>query len=101
MNPSRYKNALRTHSDYRKFADVFRAVIDCSPQKILAIRHLLNSLHEKGDLYYGLHESDTSLMTCFVNSTEDGKHVHFIDGGNGGYAKAAVQLKSQMKRCDT
>jgi hypothetical protein len=101
MNPSHYKNALRTHSDYRKFADVFRAVIDCSPENILAIRRYLSTAHERGELFYGLHESDTSLMTCYVDSTKDGKHVHFIDGGEGGYAQAAVQLKSQMKRCDT
>ena len=36
-------------------------------------------------------------MTCYVPSFSDGKHVHFIDGGDGGYAIAAKQLKQQMK----
>jgi hypothetical protein len=97
MNPSHYKHAMRIHSDCRKFADVFRAVIDCSPENILAIRNYLNALYKKGELYYGLHEADTSHMTCYVKSTDDGKHVHFIDGGEGGYAAAAIQLKNQMK----
>jgi hypothetical protein len=27
----------------------------------------------------------------------DGQHIHFIDGGNGGYAMAAKELKRQLK----
>ncbi|HEY7532528.1 MAG TPA: DUF3095 family protein [Nitrospiraceae bacterium] len=97
MNPSEYTNALNVHSDYRKFADMFRAVIDCSPENIFDIRQYLEARHEAGDLYYGLYESETALMTCYVNSTAPGKHIHFIDGGNGGYTQAAIQLKVQMK----
>ena len=37
-------------------------------------------------------------MTCFLQKLEDGKHIHFIDGGDGGYAIAAKQLKAQIKR---
>ena len=36
-------------------------------------------------------------MTCFVDSTQQGEHLHFIDGGDGGLAVAAKQLKSQIK----
>ena len=35
-------------------------------------------------------------MTCFVKSTTQNQHIHFIDGGDGGYAAAAKQLKKQM-----
>lgn len=96
-DPDHYLRAIPIHSDYRKFADMFRAVLDCSPKSISAIRAYLSSLYEKGDIYFGLHESDTSLMTCYVNSTADGQHVHFIDGGEGGHTLAAVQLKNQIK----
>jgi hypothetical protein len=34
-------------------------------------------------------------MTCLVFSREN--HVHFIDGGDGGYALAAKELKSRIK----
>ena len=34
-------------------------------------------------------------MTCFVDGLSDGKHIHFIDGGDGGYAMAAMKLKAQ------
>ncbi|MDP3595667.1 MAG: DUF3095 family protein, partial [Nitrospirota bacterium] len=57
MDPAHYKNAMRIHSDYRKFADVLRVVIDCSQKNVDDIRAYLATLYEKGELYYGLHES--------------------------------------------
>jgi hypothetical protein len=38
--------------------------------------------------------SDTALMTCLVSSETQGLHVHFIDGGGGGYTRAASQMKA-------
>jgi len=35
-----------------------------------------------------------ALMTCLVTSTADSLHVHFVDGGGGGYTNAAKKLKS-------
>ena len=37
------------------------------------------------------------MMTCLLFSLERSKHVHFIDGSNGGFAIAARQLKQQIK----
>lgn len=92
-----YRKAMATHSDCRKFDDMLRLVLDCTPQQVTAIRSYLESLHEQGLVFYGLHEADTSLMTCFVGTVADGGHIHFIDGGDGGYATAAVQMKAQIK----
>jgi Protein of unknown function (DUF3095) len=36
-------------------------------------------------------------MTCLVFSLEQSRHVHFIDGADGGYALAALQLKAQLQ----
>ena len=36
-------------------------------------------------------------MTCVVPSLDNGEHIHFIDGGAGGYTMAAKQLKGQIK----
>jgi hypothetical protein len=35
-------------------------------------------------------------MTCLVFSLAESRHVHFIDGADGGYALAALQLKEQL-----
>ena len=36
-------------------------------------------------------------MTCQFDAFAEGKHMHFIDGGDGGYAMAAKGLKMQLK----
>jgi hypothetical protein len=36
-------------------------------------------------------------MTCLVFSLEQSRHMHFIDGADGGYALAALQLKAQLQ----
>ncbi len=93
-----YRNALPNHSDYRKFDDMLRLTLDCSPQQIDEITHYLDERYQQKDLFYGHHESSDALMTCFVESLSDGEHVHFIDGGDGGYTMAAVQLKKQIRQ---
>jgi hypothetical protein len=34
---------------------------------------------------------------CLVFSLEESRHVRFIDGADGGYALAALQLKAQLQ----
>lgn len=91
-----YQRSMRTHSDYRKFDDMLRMIIDCTEAQTAEIRILLEDFRAAGRLYYGLFEADASLMTCFVSSVKNEGHIHFIDGANGGYALAAKELKSQM-----
>lgn len=93
----KYASAMSTHSDYRKFDDMLRMVIDCSEKEIKEIKKFLENQYQEGLLFYGIHESDESLITCLVSGLSDGEHIHFIDGGNGGYAMAAKQLKAQLK----
>lgn len=92
----RYIDSLPAHSDFRKFDETLRMVIDCSPEMQQAIRALLEREHAAGTIYFGLHASSTALMTCFLRRLEDGGHVHFVDGNDGGYAMAAVELKAQI-----
>ncbi len=91
-----YVPTMRTHADYRKFDDVLRMVLDCSEHQIQEIEKYLESRYKDGQLLYGTHRSNTALMTCYVRDIEPGQHIHFIDGGNGGYAMAAKQLKGQI-----
>jgi len=101
FNPSKYRHAMRVHSDYRKFDDMLRMVIDCSDKQIEVIREYLETLYQNGNIFYGLFESKASLMTCYVHDLDEGNHIHFIDGGNGGYAMAAKQLKAQIQEKGT
>ncbi|MDQ6960922.1 MAG: DUF3095 family protein [Mariprofundaceae bacterium] len=95
-----YMQAIKLQSDYKKFDEGLKMVIDCSPQQSKEICANLKAWYREGRLFYGIHESDNSLMTCYVQNLHDGQHIHFIDGDNGGYAMASKQLKEQMKTSD-
>jgi hypothetical protein len=92
-----YAASLQSHSDYRKFADSLRMVIDCSAAEADGIESILKAARGENRIEYGLHRASSALMTCFVNSTDDGGHIHFIDGADGGYAMAAQELKTQIE----
>lgn len=92
-----YFHSMRLHADHRKFDDMLRMILDCSDEQARAIESYLEKRHAAGELCYGIHLSDIALMTCYVQDVKDGQHIHFIDGGDGGYAMAAKQLKAQLK----
>ena len=96
-DPKAYANSIPSHSDYRKFDDTLRLIMDCEPAQVTELRAFLEDLRAKGEIFYGLHEAHSSLITCYVRSTEPGKHIHFVDGGDGGYAMAAKEMKAQIK----
>ena len=97
FDAKKYADSIDTHADFRKFDDILRMVVDCTKDQAARIRELLERLRTREEVYYGLHESDSALMTCFVNGIEEGRHIHFIDGSGGGYAMAAKQYKAQLK----
>ncbi len=55
----------------------------------------LNELEQNNEIQYGLFVSKESVMSCYVHSM-DKNHVHFVDGSDGGYTKAASVLKSKL-----
>ncbi len=98
VNARKYLRDTRTQSDYRTFDDMLRLTVDCSQEEREEIRTFLQSQRNDGNLFYGLHESDHTLMTCFVQNLESGGHLHFIDGAQGGYTQASTNLKKQMNQ---
>lgn len=96
-NGRAYTGTLRSHTDYLKFADSLRMVLDCSVAEADRIEAILKDERARGRIDFGLHRATAALMTCFVPSPQEGKHVHFIDGADGGYAMAAQELKAQLQ----
>ena len=92
-----YRGELQANSDFRRFDDMLRLVYDCSSEQVTEIEIILRRFHDRGELFYGLHEADTALMTCLVFSLEASEHVHFIDGSNGGFYAAAEGFKQQLR----
>jgi hypothetical protein len=84
---------LIDNSDFRKFDDTLRMVLDCTPELADEIERHLADNAERCVLRYGTHRQRAAVMTCFTLSLLRSNHVHFIDGAAGGYAIAANALK--------
>jgi hypothetical protein len=91
--PAKYTRELIENSDFRKFDDSLRMVLDCTPELAAAIEDYLKKAAAKGIVRFGVHRQDAAMMTCFTPSPMNPNHVHFIDGAQGGYALAAATLK--------
>jgi len=90
--PATYLRQVVENSDFRKYDDGLRMIIDCTPELADAIERRLAAA--AGTARYGLHRQDSAMMTCFTPSPTRSDHVHFIDGAQGGYAAAATALKA-------
>ncbi|OAF05331.1 adenylate cyclase [Bradyrhizobium centrolobii] len=94
--PKLYKRQVVENSDFRKYDDGLRMILDCTPELDRSLSERLAAGARDGVVRYGLHRQDAAMMTCFTPSALRSDHVHFIDGARGGYASAATALKAMM-----
>jgi Protein of unknown function (DUF3095) len=94
--PKIYLQQVVENSDFRKYDDGLRMVLDCTPELERGLSERLAAAASAEIVRYGLHRQDAAMMTCFTPSVMRSDHVHFIDGARGGYASAAVALKAAM-----
>lgn len=92
--PQTYLKELVENSDFRKYDDGLRMILDCTPELERELAERLAKAASDGVVRYGLHRQDAAMITCFTPSALRSDHVHFIDGARGGYASAATALKA-------
>jgi hypothetical protein len=92
--PKNYVRQVVENSDFRKYDDGLRMILDCTEELASALAERLAKAAANGVVRYGLHRQDAAMMTCFTPSVMRSDHVHFIDGARGGYASAATALKA-------
>jgi Protein of unknown function (DUF3095) len=92
--PARYTRQVVENSDFRKYDDGLRMILDCTEELAHDLTARLEAAAAKGIVRFGLHRQDAAMMTCFTPSAMRSDHVHFIDGARGGYASAATALKA-------
>ena len=94
FDPDRYRRDMTTNTDFCRHDETVCFVVDCPLNCIAPIRAHLDQCAASGALRYGMDVADSALMTCLVTSASDDLHVHFVDGGGGGYTNAAKTLKT-------
>lgn len=92
-----YRDEFIENSDFRKFDETLRMVLDLTPLESAAVERWLLEQSQRGVLAFGIHRSSAAIATCMIKAYK-GNHVHFVDGADGGYALAARGLKEQLKR---
>jgi hypothetical protein len=97
---SRYKPTLVRNSDVRKFNDVYRQVLAGTAAQRAALTTWLEERYARRELAYGLHVTDRAHMTCLVFDYA-GRHLHFIDGADGGFFSAAIAFKERVVKLST
>jgi hypothetical protein len=92
--PKNYIRQVVENSDFRKYDDGLRMILDCTVELERALAQRLADAASSHVARYGLHRQDAAMMTCFAPSVMRSDHVHFIDGARGGYASAATAMKA-------
>ena len=93
----KYKETLVRNTDVRKFNDVYRQILAGNAAQREALDTWLAERYAKRELVYGLHVTDRAHMTCLVFNYS-GKHLHFIDGADGGLFLAAKAFKERAAK---
>ena len=96
-----YREELRNSSDYCKFDEVLKMVLDCTEEQAQNIESLLQTMHADGVIDFGFFATEQALMTCLLFDLEASQHVHFVDGDNGGLYYASRDLKQHLASSDT
>ena len=67
-------------------------VITGTDSNVISLRNELDKMESDGKLIYGIHITHASVLSCYVEDRID-KHIHFVDGTEGGFTSAAKVLK--------
>ena len=95
----RYKTVLARNSDVKKFNDCFRQILAGNAAQREALTAWLDERFARRELVYGVHVANRAQMTCLVFD-HSGRHLHFIDGADGGLSMAAKALKERVATLD-
>lgn len=87
-----YLAQVMNNADTLTIDGKINTVITGMPEKRILFLKYLDIQESKGLLYFGHHISNESIMTCYIENRQD-KHIHFVDGGDGGYTEASKELK--------
>jgi hypothetical protein len=90
-----YLNRLVEMSDTLVIDGKINTVMSGTPAQRKKLQEILVKLENDGELFFGFHVSRESVMSCYVRDLEDG-HIHFVDGSEGGYTKAAGFIKRKL-----
>jgi hypothetical protein len=97
VSGKKYLSELIANAETLTIDGRINTIITGKREKRFKLIDYLIAEEKLGNLVYGHHISKESIMTCYIESRED-RHIHFVDGAEGGFTEAAKELKSKLPR---
>ncbi|MEZ4698830.1 MAG: DUF3095 family protein [Rhodothermales bacterium] len=91
-----YKQALVEQTDTLVIDGRINTVIAGTAAQRAALDAGLADMEAAGEIAYGLFVCRESIMSCYITDRSD-RHIHFVDGSDGGYTMAATLLKGKRR----
>lgn len=95
-NGKAYLKSLVEMADTLVIDGKINTVISGTAKQREQLQEFLTEMETTGEIIYGLHISNASIMSCYVRDLKD-NHIHFVDGDEGGYTQAARMLKAKYQ----
>jgi hypothetical protein len=92
-----YKYRVAQLSDTIMLDGSLNTVISGTDKQVASLKSFLDDLEFNKTIIYGLHVTHASIMSCYIEDREE-KHIHFVDGTEGGYTSAAIMFKEKLKK---
>jgi hypothetical protein len=96
LSGKQYLSQLIAHADTLTIDGRINTIICSTRDKHSRFLEYLSEHEKVGHLIYGHHVSKESIMTCYIEN-RNSKHIHFVDGADGGYTEAAKEFKTKFK----
>ncbi|XMO85523.1 DUF3095 family protein [Algibacter sp. AS12] len=91
----KYLKELTQLSDILVIDGRINMVISGTSKQRKLLTTFLDGLEKNKSIVYGIHVSNRSIMSCYVQN-RNAKHIHFVDGGSSGYTRAAKVIKRKL-----
>lgn len=94
MSGHDYLTQLIVNADTLTIDGRINTIISGKTEKRKQLLAYLTQKESEGRLSFGHHISRESVMTCYIENL-NARHIHFVDGSDGGYTEAAKELKAK------
>ncbi len=94
-NGKNYLYRVTQLSDTMVLDGSINTVFAGTERNINKLKLFLDALEADGKIYYGLHATHASIMSCYIEDRDE-NHIHFVDGTEGGYRMADLKLKTKI-----
>ncbi|MDQ5883588.1 MAG: hypothetical protein QG654_502 [Patescibacteria group bacterium] len=88
---------IATATDTLKIDGSLKTIIAGTKKQRHELLRKLEKRERNGEIVFGHFGTDSTTITCYVHK-RDKEYINFIDGTDGGYVRAAQELKEKIRK---